>query len=97
MWNELKKDIFLLSLTNTAIVLLHTWPIIYPYYASYLHSINPSITANVVFSGLLFFDVGNILANAFNPYTIRVIGYKNNLYLAAILTLIFSYIITSTY
>jgi len=35
---ELKKDIIMLSISNIGIILIHTWPIIYPYYASYMHA-----------------------------------------------------------
>lgn len=75
-------------------VFIHIWPIIYPYYASYIHSVNSTITMNIVFSGLLFYYLGNILGSYINPLIIRVIGFKNNLFLAALLNLLLCYLLT---
>ena len=97
MSGELNKDIFFLSITNAGIILFHTWTIIYPYYASYMHSVNPDITANIVFAGLIFFFIGNIIGNIFNQYSIRVIGFKNNMYIAALLTLYFAYMVVKKF
>lgn len=78
-------------------MLIHTWSIIYPYYASFLHAQNSHITASLVFSGLFVYYLGNILGNSINPFTIQVIGYKNNLYFGSLLMLWLTYILTSKF
>lgn len=92
---ELKKDIILLSINNIGITIIHIWPLLYPYYFSVLYSEDHSITAQLVFAGLIFYFVGNFIGNSLNPYVIRIIGYKNNLIIAAVLSIYFSYILNT--
>lgn len=92
---ELKKDIILLSISNIGIVVIHTWPLIYPYYLSVLYQKDNSITAQKVFAGLIFYYIGSFVGNSLNPYVIRIIGYKNNLLIASVLSIYFGYILNT--
>lgn len=65
---ELYKDILLLCINNIGISLIHVWTVLYPYYSSYLHSIDSSITATKIFAALIFFYIGSLAGNALNPY-----------------------------
>lgn len=70
MSSELKKDVILLCINNIGICFIHVWTVVYPYYASYLHSMNDSITPEKIFASLIFFYFGNLVGNAIDPYFI---------------------------
>lgn len=93
--SELKKDLVLLSINNIGITIIHIWPLLYPYYVSVLYDKDHSITAQLVFAGLIFYYIGSLIGNTINPYVIRIIGYKNNINIAAILSIYFAFILNT--
>lgn len=60
---NIKKDIIILSIHNTAISFIHTWPILMIYLASYVYHLNKSNTLNYTYVSVLFFSVGRFVAS----------------------------------
>lgn len=93
--NELRKDLILLCINNIGISVIHVWTVLYPYYSSYLHALDPSITASKIFAAMIFFYIGSLIGNVLNPYFLQVIGYRSMMIYGGVLNIYWSYI-TST-
>lgn len=93
--SELFKDLFLLCINNIGISVIHVWTVLYPYYSSYLHALDPSITASKIFATLICYYIGSLVGNILNPYFLQVIGYRNMMIYGGVLNLYWAYI-TST-
>lgn len=92
---QLHKDIALLCINNIGISIIHVWTIIYPYYSSYLHSLDDSITASKIFAATIFFYIGSLIGNFLNPYFISVLGYRNMIFWGGCLNLYWAFITTT--
>ena len=82
---EAKKDMFILFMVTATGCLYSTWPLIYPYVASYNKHYEPELTFKSFFSGFPLIFVGMFFANSMAPKLFFILGVRKTIQLASIL------------
>ena len=73
---ELTFDLIILAVHNTAQGIIHTWPMILTYQASYSYHVNNQITFQYAYYAIFFFGIGRLLSSYLSEVYFLRLGFK---------------------